>query len=165
MTTTSSDAVKTGRRRFWCPAATTYVQHGKDILWVGMGAELNRMSPGGWAPGVTHSEEPWPTSRTNLHKLLFSLDSHVNTQVSEVCACCFWTMTPAITVSFKNILELVKPRKTYQGNHKFKHMCPCLTSAPSKDVASVDGISSDSLVLEIAKKRNHSLQQVQTQHV
>lgn len=115
MTTTSSDAVKTGRRRFRCPAAMTYVQHGKDILWVGMGAELNRMSPGGWAPGVTHSEEPWPTSRTNLHKLLFSLDAHVNTQVSEVCACCFWTMTPAITVSFKNILELVKPRKTYQG--------------------------------------------------
>lgn len=125
----SQPALEMDTRRFWCPVAPTYVQCGKDILWVGVGAYQNGMSPGGWAPAVTYSEEPWPTSSLNRHKLLFCLESHMDAQASEECVFYFWQTPPPMTVSFENIPELVKPQKTYRGIEP--ETCPCPTSAPS----------------------------------
>lgn len=125
-----------------------------------MGAYQNGMSPGGWAPAATFSEEPWPTSSLNPHKLLFCLESHMDTQVSEGCACYFWQTPPPMTVSFENIPELVKPRKTSRdqaGDVSLSYFC-------SLQCHSVDGISLDTLALTIAKKKSLSTQQVQTQH-
>lgn len=156
----SQPVLEMGTRRFWCPAAPTYVQCGKDILCVGVGAYQNGMSPGGWAPAATYSEEPWPTSSLNPHKLLFCLESHMDAQVSEGCACYFWQTLPPMTVSFENIPELVKPRKTYWGISR--RCVPVLLLLPP--MLLLDGISSDTLALKIAKKKSLSPQQVQTQH-